>query len=172
MVSAWTPHIATCLGADFYDTQQAMMLPIKRTNDGGLNTNLKGKTNYGTLGSGPSHVITLSDSNFEKTVATANNRPNNDANDAFIGYDQRVSTPSSVGISFGAPVSLSNYIGNAGDGTNWLERLTANLKTFRVPISTNSQITSTVSTGTPPLAVASTTPVPNLTLSNHPEVQS
>ncbi len=168
----WTPLIAVCLGTNFFDAQQAIMLPVKRTNDGGLNTNLKGKTNYGTLGSGPSHIITLSDSNLEKTVATANNRPNNDGNDAFIGYDQRTGTPSSVGISFGAPVSLSNYVGNAGDGSNWLERLTANLKTFRVPITTNSQITSTVSTGTPPLAVASTTPVPNLTLSNHPEVQS
>jgi hypothetical protein len=172
VATEWTPLISVCLGSTFMDTQQAIMLPIKRTNDGGLNTNLKGKTNYGTLGSGPSHIMTLSDSNFEKTVATANNRPNNDANDAFIGYDQHSNLPSSVGISFGAPVSLSNYIGNAGDGTSWLERLTANLKTFRVPISTDSQITSTVSTGTPPLAVASTTPVPNLTLSNHPEVQS
>lgn len=170
-VTEWTPLIAVCLGAPIFDTQQAIMLPVKRTNDGGLNTNLKGKTNYGTLGSGPGHIITLSDSNFEKTVATANNRPNNDAPDAFIGYDQHDSTPSKVGISFGAPVSLSNYIANTGDGTNWLERLTANLKAFRVPISTNSPITSTVSTGTPPLAVASTTPVPNLTLSNHPEVQ-
>lgn len=168
----WTPLIAVCLASNFVDNQQALMLSIKRTYDGGLNTNLKGKTNYGTLGSGPSHIITLSDSNFEKTVATANNRPNNDANDAFIGYDQHLSTPPTVGISFGAPVSLSNYIGNAGDGTNWLERLTAKLKSFRVPIATNSPITSSVSTGTPPLAVASTTPVANLTLSNHPEVES
>jgi hypothetical protein len=171
-VSAWSPLIAVCLGSSFFDAQPAIMLPVKRADDGGLFTNLKGKTNYGTLGTGPSHIITLSDSNFEKTVATANNRPNNDGNDAFIGYDQHVAAPSKVGISFGAPVSLSNYIGNAGDGTNWLERLTANLKSFRVPISTNSQITSTIGTGTPPLTVASTTPVPNLTLSNHPEVQS
>ena len=89
----------------------------------GLFTNQKGKTNYGTLGTGPGHIITLADSNFGKTVATANNRPNNDANDAFIGYDQHVNAPTSVGISFGAPASLSNYIGNNGDGTNWLERL-------------------------------------------------
>jgi len=171
-VSEWTPLIAVCLGSPFSDTQQAILLPIKRLNDGGLYSNQKGKTNYGTLGSGPSHIITLSDSNLEKTVATANNRPNNDANDAFIGYDQRISTPSSVGISFGAPASLSNYIGSAGNGTDWLERLTANLKTFRVPISTNSPITSTVSTGPPPFAVTSTTPVPTLTLSNHPKVQS
>ena len=42
-------------------------------------------------------------------------------------------TRSNVGISFGAPKSLSNYIGNAGDGKKWLERLTSNLKMFTVP---------------------------------------
>lgn len=172
VATEWTPLISVCLGSTFMDTQQAIMLPVKRVNDGGLSTNLKGKTNYGTLGSGPSHIITLADSNFDKTVATANNRPDNDADDAFIGYDQHLSGPSGVGISFGAPVSLSNYIGNVGDGTNWLERLTAKGKSFRVPISTDSQITSTVSTGIPPFAVNSTTPVPNLTLSNHPRIQN
>ena len=168
----WTPLIAVCSAAHFFDIQQAIMLPVKRKNDGGLNTNLKGKTNYGNLGTGPGHIITLSDSNFEKTVATANNRPQNDASDAFIGYDQNVSIPEKVGISFGAPVSLSNYIGNTGDGTHWLERLTADLKTFRVPISTDAPIKSTLGTGTPPFVVASTTPVSNLTLSNHPEVEN
>jgi hypothetical protein len=44
--------------------------------------------NFSTLGTGPGHIITLSDSNFQKTIATANNRPANDANDAFLGYDQ------------------------------------------------------------------------------------
>ena len=168
----WTPLIADCLATQFSDNQQAVMLPVKRSNDGGLFTNLKGKTNYGTLGSGPSHIITLSDSNFAKTVATANNRPDNDPDDAFIGYDQHTSIPSGVGISFGAPVSLSDYIANDGDGAHWLERLTANLKSFRVPITTDSQIQSTLQTGAPPFAVASTTPVANLTLSNHPKAQS
>jgi hypothetical protein len=170
--SEWTPLIPVCLGSNLYGDQQAILLPVKHTNDGGLNTNQKGKTNYGTLGSGPGHIITLSDSNFAKTVATANNRPGNDAADAFIGYDQRISTPSQVGISFGAPASLSNYIGNPGDGTNWLERLTSNLKSLRVPLTTNSPIISTLPQGTPPLTVASTTPVANLTLSNHPRVES
>ena len=168
----WTPLLAVCLSSPMFDTQPAMILPVKPLSDGGDDTNLKGRTNYGTLGSGPSHIITLSDSDFDKTAATANNRPLNDANDAFIGYDQKGSTQSRVGISFGAPSSLSNYIGNAGDGTNWLERLTVNLKSFRVPITTNSPLASTVSTGTPPLSVASSTPVANLTLSNHPEVES
>ena len=55
---------------------------------------------------------------------------------------------------------------------NWLERLTANLKSLRVPLTTDSLITSTVPPGTPPLSVASATPVANLTLSNHPRLQA
>lgn len=98
---------------------------------GGRRTNLKGRMNFSTLGTAPGRIITLSDSNFQKTIATANNRPSNDANDAFIGYDHGDGNPTHVGISFGAPQSLSNYIGNDGDGTKWLERLTSALKMFR-----------------------------------------
>jgi hypothetical protein len=32
-------------------------------------------------------------------------------------------------------VSISNYIGNTGDGTNWKERLTSSLKSFTVPVN-------------------------------------
>ena len=67
---------------------------------------------------------------------------------------------------------MSSYIGNVGDGKNWLERLTSTLKSFKVPITTNSLFTSTVPTGTAPLAISSTTPVANLTLSNHPRLQN
>jgi hypothetical protein len=35
----WTPLIAVCLGSGFWDSQQAVMLPVKRADDGGLNTN-------------------------------------------------------------------------------------------------------------------------------------
>ncbi len=38
-------------------------------------------------------------------------------------------------IAFGAPVSISRYIGNTGDGVNYLERLTATQEQFRVPVS-------------------------------------
>ena len=71
----------------FYE-QGAFLLAVKPNADGGLRTNLKGRMNFSSLGTGPGHIITLSDSNFQKTIATANNRPVNDANDAFIGYDQ------------------------------------------------------------------------------------
>ena len=75
-------------------------------------------------------------------MATQNNRPTNDASDAYIGYD-RGNSPTTYGISFGAPVSLSNYIGNVGDGTNWLERLTSSLKEFKTNVQMDSGLTVT-----------------------------
>jgi hypothetical protein len=174
-LSGWTPLWLSCyssMAPSIFYEQGALLLAVKPNADGGLKTNLKGRLNFPTLGTPPGHIITLSDSNFQKTIATANNRPNNDANDAFIGYDQGDGNPAHIGISMGAPVSISNYIGNVGDGTNWLERLTSSLKSFKIPISTNSQITSTVPTGTAPFSVLSTAPVANLTLSNHPKIRS
>jgi hypothetical protein len=174
-LGGWTPLWVSCYSAmapsAFYE-QGAFLLAVKPNADGGLRTNLKGRLNFSTLGTGPGHIITLSDSNFQKTIATANNRPSNDANDAFLGYDHADGDPANVGISLGAPKTISSYIGNAGDGKNWLERLTTNLKSFKVPLTTDSQVTSTLPSGTPPFSVASTTPVANLTLSNHPRLQA
>ena len=139
----WTPLLASCYATyppSGQFTVPALVLPTKPSADGGLATNLKGRLNFGTLGSGPSHIITLADSAFQKTVATQNNRPTNDASDAYIGYD-RGNSPTTYGISFGAPVSLSNYIGNVGDGTNWLERLTSSLKEFKTNVQMDSGLT-------------------------------
>jgi hypothetical protein len=137
-MSGWTPLWLSCYStmapSTFYE-QGAFVMAVKPNGDGGLRTNLKGRMNFSTLGTGPGHIITLSDANFQKTIATANNRPINDAGDAFIGYDQGDGGPQDIGISFGAPKSLSNYIGNNGDGKKWLERLTSNLKAFTVPVS-------------------------------------
>jgi len=174
-LAAWTPLWVSCFSAmapsSFYE-QGAFLLAVKPGADGQRRTNLKGRLNFSTLGTAPGHIITLSDSNFQKTIATANNRPSNDANDSFIGYDQSNGDAENVGISLGAPKSLSSYIGNVGDGKSWLERLTSTLKSFRVPITTNSLFTSTVPSGTAPFAISSTTPVANLTLSNHPRLQN
>jgi hypothetical protein len=174
-MAGWTPLWVSCYSAmapSMFFEQGALVLAVKPNGDAGKRTNLKGRLNFSTLGTGPGHIITLSDSNFQKTIATANNRPLNDAGDAFLGYDQADGNSSNVGISLGAPRSISSYIGNAGDGKNWLERLTVNLKSLKVPLTTDSQITSTVPPGKPPFAIASTTPVANLTLSNHPRLQS
>lgn len=160
-IAQWTPIWLSCYSAMapgvFYQ-QGALLLAAKPNADGGGTLNLKGRLNFPTLGSGPSHIITLSDSNFQKTIATQNNRPTNDANDAFIGYDRGNGSPASVGISLGAPVSISNYIGNVGDGTNWLERLSSNLKEFKTNVQMDGALTVTgtvqassfVSTGTGP----------------------
>ena len=139
--SAVSPLWIQCEGSAAPPTgvlQQATIMLVKPNNDGNLQTNTKGRLNFATLGTGPSHIITLSDSNFPKTIASPANRPSNDPDDAFIGYDQGDGNPTHIGISFGAPVSLSNYIGNVGDGTNWMERLTASLKTFTVPVQTTA----------------------------------
>jgi len=160
-LNEWTPIWLSCFSSmspnAFYQ-QGAMLLAVKPNNDGNGTLNLKGRLNFSTVGSGPSHIITLADSNFQKTIATANNRPNNDANDSFIGYDQGDGNPAHIGISFGAPKSLSNYVGNAGDGNSWLERLTTTLKEFKTNVQMDSALTvagtiqanSFVSTGSGP----------------------
>ena len=143
-VGGWTPIWMTCISAmapATYYRQGALLLAVKPNADGNQMLNLKGRLNFLTLGTGPGHIVTLSDSNFQKTIATQNNRPDNDANDAFIGYDQGNGDPAQIGISFGAPKSLSNYIGNVGDGTNWLERLTTNLKEFKTSVKMDSGLT-------------------------------
>ncbi len=137
-LGGWTPLWLSCYSAmapTSFSQQGAFLLAVKPNSDGGHWTNLKGRMNFSTLGTGPGHILTLSDSNFQKTISTANNRPTNDANDAFIGYDQGDGNPARIGISFGAPQSISNYIGNVGDGKKWLERLTSTLKMFAVPVS-------------------------------------
>ena len=121
---------------------------------------------------GPEHLVTLVDCNPGKTLFTPGHRPGNDPCDSFIGLDRGNVNFDKAGISLGAPGSLSNYIGNIGDGTNWKERLTANLKAFQVPITTNAPISSTLATGTPPLLVESSTPVPKLFVANHPSLQN
>src|SRR5437763_875900 len=121
--------------------QGAFLLAVKPNQDAGQKTNLKGRLNFSTLGTAPGHIITLSDSNFQKTIATANNRPANDANDAYVGYDQGDGNPANIGITLGAPKSVSHYIANAGDGTNWLERLTANLKEFKTNVQMDGALT-------------------------------
>ncbi len=160
-VTQWTPIWLSCYTAmapSVFYQQGALLLAAKPNQDGNGTLNLKGRLNFPTLGSGPSHIITLSDSNFQKTIASQNNRPTNDTNDAFVGYDRGDGNPTNIGISFGAPKSISNYIANVGDGTNWLERLSNNLKEFKtnvqmdaaLTVSGSVQASSFVSTGTGP----------------------
>jgi len=95
----------------------------------------------------PHHIVTLIDSQPGLTQATWGYRPPASANDTWIGTD----VPSGgVGVgsgqlAFGAPVSITNYIGQTGDGVhaNWLERLTESLREFNVPTKFDQSVTLT-----------------------------
>jgi hypothetical protein len=139
----WTPVWEVCpFSSRLGFSKAAFLLSSKQTNaDGGDDTNLKGILNFLYIGSGPGHLITLDDSNAAKTMATNGFRPANDAADSYIGFDVGDGAPAHTGVSFGAPVSLSNYIGNVGDGTNWLERLTASLKEFKTNVQMDGALT-------------------------------
>jgi len=169
ILTGFSPVWLSCLATNFPPETQyqqgATVMATKPSADGGLAAvaNLKGRLNFSTSGSAPGHIITLVDSNFQKTVATAYNRPQNDANDTYLGIDQ--GGTNAAGMSLGAPLSISEYIGNVGDGTHFLERLTASAKTFNVPVTVNGQLTLTAAQGTTPMAVTSTTLVPNLNAS-------
>jgi hypothetical protein len=54
-------------------------------------------------------------------------------------------------LAFGAPVSITNYIGATGDGVhaNWLERLTSKQKTFAVPVRITEGSSFTLGDGSP-----------------------
>jgi hypothetical protein len=118
-------------------------------NDGtavaGVPNGLKGRLNFeAPVASGPHHIITLVDSNFAKTLSTINFRPPNDANDTYIGLDNPGNgTAANAQLAFGSPVSISEYIGNVGNNTSYLERLTGSAKTFNVPVTINGNLTVT-----------------------------
>jgi len=119
------------------------------TSNGGVNeSNLKGRLifekNPQASASGATHIVTLLDANPAKTAAYGNNRPPNDANDTYIGLDNPTQFSPTFGqaqLAFGAPVSISNYIANAGDNTSWLERLTTNLKEFKTNVQMDAGLT-------------------------------
>jgi len=104
--------------------------------------NLKGIVNLGanSATNGPTHLITLFDYTPDRSAAYGSARPPNDAHDSFIGIDSS-STNTNVGISLGSSYSISQYIGNSGDGTSWKERLTSSLKEFATPAKFDSTVT-------------------------------
>ena len=90
------------------------------------------------------HIITLIDSQPALTQATQGYRPPASASDTWIGTDAVHNTPLYSGqLAFGAPVSITNYIAQTGDGVhaNWLERLNASLKEFNVPVKFDQSVT-------------------------------
>jgi hypothetical protein len=123
------------------------------TKTGGIEANVKGRLNFlnsPAAGVAPAHIITLVDSDPAKTIADPMHRPLNDDKDTYIGLDMPdAATATHSQLAFGAPASISNYIGNKGDGTHWKERLTASEKSFAVPVAIEKGNTLTVGEGSP-----------------------
>ncbi len=148
-----SPVWMSCLGsgapAATVFTPPATLMSNKVANDGGFMKNQKGRLNFLESGSGPVHIVTLVDSNPNKTFAAQANRAPNDANDAYIGCDTQYCSGGATGLTLGAPVSISTYIGNVGDGKNWKERLTEKQETYAVPVVIEAGSTLTLGSGTP-----------------------
>ena len=130
-----------CLGS--YNPQTQMRLMGGLTVGGSTTLqNLKGVLNIGgnSAVTGPTHMITLFDFEPDKTAAYGSTRAPNSAHDSFIGIDSN-NTNSNVGLSLGSFGSISQYIANNGDGTNWLERLTSTLKEFKTAAKFDGTVT-------------------------------
>jgi len=139
-VASWSPMFISCVQGETYSPSVALTLTQKDQASNSPATGLKGRLNFGGAIASPIHVITLSDSNTSKSAAVPNGRPTFDANDVYIGLDQGTNVAANMGLSLGAPVSVSHYIGNTGDNSAWLERLTAT--------ALNIKVTTTVNDGT------------------------
>jgi|HubBroStandDraft_1064217.scaffolds.fasta_scaffold00029_5 hypothetical protein len=155
---AGTPGVyAICFAGESAGNNRPQVMGTLMQNGPGAGTqaaNLKGRLNFLNSPTGSvaaSHIITLVDSDPAKTLADAVHRPSNDDKDTYIGLDVPPvgASLSQSQLAFGAPVSVSNYIGNKGDGKSWKERLTANEKTFAVPVTIQKGSTLTVGEGSP-----------------------
>jgi len=128
---------------------QTATLMTDGPSSGGSNQTLsKGRLNFATTPYTavlPHHIVTLIDSQPGLTQATNGYRPPANASDVWIGTD----VPSGgvtldLGqLAFGAPISITNYIGATGDGihSNWLERLTATQREFNIPVKFDQSVT-------------------------------
>lgn len=106
----------------------------------------KGKLNFQSPGNRivPHHIITLIDSQPALTQSTYGYRPMASSHDVWIGTDVTSEAGIDSGqLAFGAPVAITNYIAQTGDGlhSSWLERLSAGLKEFNVPTKFDQSLT-------------------------------
>ena len=144
----YTACLASVTAANNSVPNQSATIITDGTEAGGGLTLSKGRLNFSTS-PGASltahHIITLIDSQPALTQATWGYRPPASANDTWIGTD----LPSGgVGLgsgqlAFGAPITITNYIAQTGDGihANWSERLSASLKEFNVAAKFDQSVT-------------------------------
>lgn len=99
----------------------------------------KGRLNFGYRGlaSGFTPIITLGDSHWGKTWSSSDHRPPADVNDLDLGYEGNIDT-----FYNRAQKEIREYIGKFPDG-NPQEKLTADAKTFSVPVTINGNLTVT-----------------------------
>jgi hypothetical protein len=140
----WT----SCTASGPVSNQAATILTDGPNNGSGGWALTKGRLNFGTTPYTvlqPHHIITLVDSNPGLTAGTIGYRPPASAYDVWIGTDVAAGGVAlNLGkLAFGAPVSISHYIGHTGDGVtaNWLERLSSSLKEFNVPVKFDQTVT-------------------------------
>lgn len=145
-----SPIWVSCLAGPGNDGAGLFATVLQQTDSAGNGpfVNSKGRLNFGKQIGAPNDLITLADTNFLKTLATAGERPSNDAEDIAIGVDQ------AGGLAQRAGSSISSYINVVPNGTNFLERLASSGKTLNVPLTVNGNLT--VSTGTVSLPVTGT----------------
>jgi hypothetical protein len=138
--AAWrSPVELTCLSGG---SSGAGYLATLMGTSPGTPSNSKGRLNFGGSQSLPNDVVTLFDSNFNKTAATAGSRPVADVGDIALGADQ------AGGLSERAPASISRYIKALNSGTGWIDRLTAEGYTLNVneTIHGNLSVTGNITT--------------------------
>jgi len=143
----WTAIWMQCTGGNAVSNDYPAVgaTVMQQTVYGGAPGGLKGRLIFeipDASSLGATEVITLADSNHDKTMATPLNRPSWDPNDTFIGFDQSSEVAvNNVQLAFGAPVSVSEYISSVPDGIHYLERLSGLGKAFKVPVQV-SQIST------------------------------
>ncbi len=143
----YTTCLASVTSSNNAVPNQTATLLSDGANVGNGMTLTKGRLNFtGTPGAliSAHHIITLLDSQPSLTQSTWGFRPPASANDTWIGTDTPGNVYASSGqLAFGAPLSITNYIAQTGDGIhpNWLERLTGSLKEFNVPAQFDQSVT-------------------------------
>jgi len=140
----YTACLASLTTANNSVPNQAATLLTDGGAAGGGMTQSKGRLNFSESSAASvaaHHIITLIDSQPDLTRATTGYRPLASVNDTWIGTDMANGSLSSGRLAFGSPVSISNYIANTGDNTNWLERLSASLKEFNVATKFDQSVT-------------------------------